>query len=792
MAKFLGLGVWTDIQVSTPVSPGVAATRVAFFRPEELVACVATLSPTEVESLTVQVFRDDPRVAEMVVGRVLRVTHVGGTDDSEWDIASLDDSSADGVLTIQCTSIAMRLARIIYMGTTTASGQAEPDYTAIELTATEWLDLLVIPACSAAKMPFTVGTVNSTNRFSLTGEWTSVLEIIHAIAAKGNATAEFKLTAGGTWGYVIDLLTTIGSSADTVRVRTAVNLIETKRQRSMLEVATVLYPRGASTSVATRTMTEHLWRVATKTADTSLTLEDAWGGAPPIIYDDQVNGLYLASLNDFTFASFVITDSVASTDSVVLDATTFAVGDYVRFFVGSGATGARVTSLTHPTLVLSPTVDGYGSRGQILDRPGINADTNLVKNGTMGTWTTPADPPDGWAEYAAVPASVAFTRETSDTPSSGLDAFKVVITGTVFGEYTGAAQRAAAYVESPIAPVWDSTTRRYTATVWIKVTSGTLINIYLHDGTRAGESTLEAHLDAALIGQWVGGVDAVDTWIRYESAALTSISSFSFPNFTSGPVTVRVEPATGSSVPVNTTGVWRGPWDVGTSYNANDWVSTTSTGNFVWQCISAPSLGADPTTDAQPGGDWSNPVTVPRIATGTFLVSAVTVAESTTAIADREGSGGTQLWQSVNAAFPTQVSAVKGYDLAIADLWADDATTYATLKFVPGGTVEVTDTDLDITTSLRLVEYQRDYLRPLASVIRVGEVADVLTALVEGAEEATTEVVSITTDLGLRVTGKKVIGAQGAAVADATSAATAITQVNLLLARARAHGLIAT
>ena len=38
----------------------------------------------------------------------------------------------------------------------------------------------------------------------------------------------------------------------------------------------------------------------------------------------------------------------------------------------------------------------------------------------------------------------------------------------------------------------------------------------------------------------------------------------------------------------------------------------------------------------------------------------------------------------------------------------------------------------------------------------------------------------------------QVLGARGAAVADATDAASAITQLNALLARCRAHGLIAT
>jgi hypothetical protein len=44
----------------------------------------------------------------------------------------------------------------------------------------------------------------------------------------------------------------------------------------------------------------------------------------------------------------------------------------------------------------------------------------------------------------------------------------------------------------------------------------------------------------------------------------------------------------------------------------------------------------------------------------------------------------------------------------------------------------------------------------------------------------------------LNISGTKVLGTQGAAIANATDAASAITQLNLLLAAARTHGLIAT
>ena len=44
----------------------------------------------------------------------------------------------------------------------------------------------------------------------------------------------------------------------------------------------------------------------------------------------------------------------------------------------------------------------------------------------------------------------------------------------------------------------------------------------------------------------------------------------------------------------------------------------------------------------------------------------------------------------------------------------------------------------------------------------------------------------------LRVNGTKVVTARGAAVADATGAGDVVAQLNALLARCRAHGLIAT
>lgn len=55
-----------------------------------------------------------------------------------------------------------------------------------------------------------------------------------------------------------------------------------------------------------------------------------------------------------------------------------------------------------------------------------------------------------------------------------------------------------------------------------------------------------------------------------------------------------------------------------------------------------------------------------------------------------------------------------------------------------------------------------------------------------------TQGILITGSDGVHVGSTKVLGVQGSAIADATTEAEAVTQLNLLLAALRAHGLIAT
>jgi hypothetical protein len=775
-----GIGVQTDVRAASGVT-------VAFFGIDSLVEARATFSPTELETLTFTVSRTDARSAELAVGRVVRTTFSSATNDREWDILSVTDSNRSDVLTVTAVPIALRLARAVVTSTNGTTGEVTVDYTGVQLTASEWATNVVLPALSAAGLTWiSLGTVNATNRFDLSGEWVSALEVVEAIMAEGRANGEWRLRRDGDTDYRLDLLTAVGSDAPTVYVRTGTNLDETKRERSLVDAATRLFPRG-DTSKVEQTMAENLWRIKTVVSGTVLELQDPVGGPGPIAYDDQLNGAYLAVMNSITFASQTVTASDAGTQRVTVASTTgMTAGEWVRFFAGSGVSGARLISLTHPTLSLPPAQGGLGDRGQILDRPTINGETNLVENGTQRKWTTSANPPDGWGEYAETPANVSFTQETSDVLYTGTPVTKIETTGTSSGAYgdplvipdesgifAGAVvltQQPGAYVQTALIPVWQTNTRKYTASVWLKVNDCPVpsangnprVYMYLHDTARADFATKPVHpeLQAGLIGVWDFDEGSErGSWLRFESAPLDLSDHVDFgisdlnPAYDDVPkiagfVRVRIELAGGDT---GTSTIdqqflypnYWGTWNSGRNYNTGDTVTETLSGVVYYFTALRANVNKKPENHL--GSDWrqiyassgTQSYAGQNVASGwEVLVGPVTLSETVGAIDDRDYSGATELWQAANAALPRTSSVVKGYDLTVADLARDDAALYTDFVFQAGGSIILQDTDLGEVSTLRLLEYTPDYLRPLNSAIRVGQPPDRLTDYTEGLQLA--------------------------------------------------------
>lgn len=632
MPAFLGLAIQTDVRCAS-------GATVAVFPPQDLVACSAVLSPIEPESLTFIIPRSDPRAAECTPGRVVRTRFTGGTLDREWDIVALGDDSNDDQLSVTAQPIALRLARVIYKGANSITGAPEFAFSDAAAAVTAVIDNRILPAATAAGLTWIErGTVDSSAVVDLAGEWASAAEIAVALADPGRANGEWQLRRDGDTRYLLDLVNAIGSSAPVLRVRTALNLLEDRRKRDIYEAATRLYPRG-SVDGEERTIAAHLWRVKTVVDGTWLELEDIQGGAGPIAYDDQLNGLYLAVMNSYTFASQAVADSVAATQRVQVASTAgISVGEWCRFFVGSGENGARVSSLRRPLAAVAPSAGGLGDRALILDRPALRGDCNLVPNPSMRVYTSPTAAPDGWTVNAGTPANRTIAREATiirDSPYT----CRLTTTGVT-----------TLSIETADIPVWAIAGRRHFGAIWfnLQAVPADLASALIFELITSGGTVITE------LGRWVRGSDgdvAVDSWIRFapDVVNLEAVTSA---------VRLRVRVAATNSVDAAS------GWDV----------------------VFGPAL----------------------------------LAEAEVPIQDIDYSGGTHLWQEANRALANVSSAIRGYDLGVLDLERDDAAYFADYAFTPGGTIEVTDTDLGEVVSQRLLEYRPDYLNPLQAQIRVG------------------------------------------------------------------------
>lgn len=634
MPRFLGLEIQTDVRCAS-------GARRAFFPATALAACAAVFSPTEPESLTATLQRTDARTVEVIAGRVVRTCFSDTAYDREWDIVQVEDSDVTDELVLTAQPIALRLARKLYETTDGATGAPVFDFTSVGITASEAIDAYVLPTLTARGMSWVSrGTVDATARFDLAGQWASALELVRLIAEPGRANAEWQLRRVGDSGYAIDLVDQIGSADGTLRIRTGSNLLAHRRSRNVLEAATRVLPRGADTAVE-RTMAAHLWEVAAKGTDgvgNYIEIEDILGGADAISYDEQLDDLYVASLDTHAPTPQQVTATDATLQRVYMASTAeFTVGAWCRFSVGATTSGTRLTSLTSPVAAALPSADGLGDLAEFLDVPEVRGDCNLVPNPWMRTWTTAGNAPDGWTEAVGTPANLTHTRETTTVRAGSPYALRLQTTGST-----------TLYVETPSIPVWAISGRRHFPALWFyvdavpaAVTSAIVFDLYTAAGVKIAE-----------IGRWVRGATPVeDTWFRVEGA-VQDLSAVT------GKVRIRA-------------------------------TVTTTTGGAAasgWNVIFAHAL----------------------------------LAESEIAVSDIEYSGGTLLWQAANRRLLEASAAVRGQELTVADLEADDPDVFASLRIAAGQDCQLVDTVLGEVATLRVLEYRPNYLAPLSSTVRVG------------------------------------------------------------------------
>lgn len=383
MAVFQSVDIWTDVKCNS-------GTRVQSFPLDSLVAAQATFSLTGEERFVFAVYRDDERTSAIVRGLVARVV----TDDTavfdEWRIADLEDGGTgeDAILVVTCTSIAVDLARAVYR-TYDAAGVPTHAYTMVDATATEVLDGPVRDALDNAGLDWIVtSTVDPTNTFDINGEWETAAQIVAKIPDPARVDAEFRLVRNGTTNYGMQIRTAIGSSLQTLRVNTGRNLRRLRRSRLFADSATQAKPRGQEDSTE-RTLAFAFWEITAVSANAYIEVIDPRGGSypGPARFADQFNGLYVALL-DPTFTDEAITDTIvqsATTTRLAMASTTgFTVGGYVEFRVAAGASAGRLDYLDHPA---SQALNG-GIFTRIPDLQNLTGAINYAKNAVIEDMTT--------------------------------------------------------------------------------------------------------------------------------------------------------------------------------------------------------------------------------------------------------------------------------------------------------------------------------------------------------------------------------------------------------------------
>jgi hypothetical protein len=349
------------------------------------------------DAMSIVVLQDD----RVTVGlrQVLRITDASGAV-REYRVQARSQTYADGLRQIKGIGPLADLAttglvRSIVGGATTYAlgGTYTPtdaitNYVLANLSAdgVSWLALGTIsPPSGTAAVTLSVPA----------GGWTR-LEWLRAIAdATGG---ELRLRRNGETQYLIDLLTTTGSSAAVIPLTFGKQLVSVQNDDDDGELATAITVQGATPSGQTvpSGLGENAWTIGTITGSGPywVPLTDPAGGVGPVAFASQfgtASTSQAAYLLTKTATTVQITDSRISPDNAVQVASTagLTAGDQVQFVADTSAT--RLTELRTPNVSRLHRLDTVSS---------ITGGRNLALNGTFGSWTTDSQP-TGWTVTAS-------------------------------------------------------------------------------------------------------------------------------------------------------------------------------------------------------------------------------------------------------------------------------------------------------------------------------------------------------------------------------------------------------
>jgi hypothetical protein len=434
--------LWTDLQCA-------GGTRQAILPLDHCTRLETTTRIARDDDGILELSKDAAAYAYLAIGCVLRLLYTDGTFD-EWRIAEVQDasrSSRTARVRLQSVLLDLNVKDTPFSVTNSKITTFDIDYT--DKTPLELVTLIMAQAPSW----FDVGTITPNRIIDLSVSKSYPLRalrgVVNALRAAGVA-CELDYRRNGTAGYYIDIVTSIGSTAQDVDVRTAKNLLATTRTARLGDQASSVYMiggAGVQRSGTPATIALGVWDVAS-VSGSDVELRGIEGCDDPILYDDQFNNAYLEK-TDGTYTQ--ITDTVASTQKVtVASAATIAAGQWLRLV--SNSSGDDLTRLANPAAVVPLT------QSRIIELSGLTDRINYVVNPTFERWT--AGVPDGWTETDTLGAGT-ISEETA-VVWHGTRSMKVVVACPGGSTPLVSFQSTSVNMSAPVATLRDQT-----ASVWL-------------------------------------------------------------------------------------------------------------------------------------------------------------------------------------------------------------------------------------------------------------------------------------------------------------------------------------
>lgn len=398
MGDFTGVSIWTGLEDEGGVRVGELRDIVAF---------TDRWSIEDGWSCTIEIGTADGQRAQIVRGRVIQIESENEAT-REYRIASHADGRSGGpdTIIIQGQDPLLDLAEKVLLYEVGSGGVIALDGGAVDLTPQEYLDTYAMPQAQLFGIAVDTGTVEPDLPLTLDWNAASVLalirQVVSALRDRG-LTAEVDYRRDIGTGYLLDILTEIGSAATAPELHVGRHIERWGRLSSRADQASVVVPLGGVDGTGGQaTIARAAWQVTAINGGTNtLTVVDPLGGPGPVQLSGQATSIagswYVqvpstGALLEVLSATRV---SALETDVELADVSDFAVDDVFEF--RSTSSGTLMFLLVDPAALTA-----LGSKLVPIVQDNGRGERNLLANPWARDWSggsaypTPSTPPTGW------------------------------------------------------------------------------------------------------------------------------------------------------------------------------------------------------------------------------------------------------------------------------------------------------------------------------------------------------------------------------------------------------------